>query len=110
HLESHTLSSYYYSPLLVTRRPPRSTLFPYTTLFRSPKSSPRSGKDEMQRRHDLAGSMSRDGETALSPSFTDARREEGSRRSRYGSAGGRAGLRRGTKVPRNPSEVDQRRR
>src|SRR5262245_65164527 len=24
------------------RRPPRSTLFPYTTLFRSPASSPRS--------------------------------------------------------------------
>src|SRR2546430_3624976 len=23
------------------RRPPRSTLFPYTTLFRSPRSSPR---------------------------------------------------------------------
>src|SRR5258708_21743483 len=23
------------------RRPPRSTLFPYTTLFRSPKSNPR---------------------------------------------------------------------
>src|SRR5438552_14933238 len=25
------------------RRPPRSTLFPYTTLFRSPSSSPASG-------------------------------------------------------------------
>src|SRR2546427_9431118 len=25
------------------RRPPRSTLFPYTTLFRSPSSSPSSG-------------------------------------------------------------------
>src|SRR6266478_7369135 len=25
---------------LMIRRPPRSTLFPYTTLFRSPRSSP----------------------------------------------------------------------
>src|SRR2546429_3162127 len=28
---------------LMIRRPPRSTLFPYTTLFRSPASSPRCG-------------------------------------------------------------------
>src|SRR3712207_7481345 len=27
------------------RRPPRSTLFPYTTLFRSPDQSERGGKD-----------------------------------------------------------------
>src|SRR5437588_12909253 len=39
---------YYFLPLflffffLMIRRPPRSTLFPYTTLFRSPRSSPRS--------------------------------------------------------------------
>src|SRR6202048_5488173 len=26
---------------LMIRRPPRSTLFPYTTLFRSPRSGPR---------------------------------------------------------------------
>src|SRR5215216_7801112 len=26
---------------LMIRRPPRSTLFPYTTLFRSPRSTPR---------------------------------------------------------------------
>src|SRR3712207_8353619 len=26
------------------RRPPRSTLFPYTTLFRSPRSRPRQGR------------------------------------------------------------------
>src|SRR5205814_5913096 len=25
------------------RRPPRSTLFPYTTLFRSPRAAPRTG-------------------------------------------------------------------
>src|SRR5260370_20206418 len=28
------------------RRPPRSTLFPYTTLFRSPRRSDRGGADE----------------------------------------------------------------
>src|SRR6476660_10394367 len=29
---------------LMIRRPPRSTLFPYTTLFRSRRSSPSSGR------------------------------------------------------------------
>src|SRR3989442_3910094 len=31
------------------RRPPRSTLFPYTTLFRSARSSPASVRPETQR-------------------------------------------------------------
>src|SRR5262245_66195408 len=30
--------SFYFFFFLMIRRPPRSTLFPYTTLFRSPKS------------------------------------------------------------------------
>src|SRR5256885_12010945 len=29
---------------LMIRRPPRSTLFPYTTLFRSPRPAPRAGR------------------------------------------------------------------
>src|SRR5437773_9199956 len=29
--------------------PPRSTLFPYTTLFRSPRFAARAGRDERQR-------------------------------------------------------------
>src|SRR6266404_8928473 len=29
---------------LMIRRPPRSTLFPYTTLFRSPRAGPRHGR------------------------------------------------------------------
>src|SRR2546430_16189426 len=33
---------------LMIRRPPRSTLFPYTTLFRSPHRAPESGS---RRRH-----------------------------------------------------------
>src|SRR2546421_873069 len=40
----HTLTVYYASLFfffLMIRRPPRSTLFPYTTLFRSPRSPPR---------------------------------------------------------------------
>src|SRR6266487_5473839 len=40
----HNLSIYYFGFLfffLMIRRPPRSTLFPYTTLFRSPPPLPR---------------------------------------------------------------------
>src|SRR2546425_3425832 len=33
---------------LMIRRPPRSTLFPYTTLFRSPKSWPRTRERPVQ--------------------------------------------------------------
>src|SRR2546427_9340703 len=35
------------------RRPPRSTLFPYTTLFRSPAARARLPANEGVRRHDL---------------------------------------------------------
>src|SRR2546430_12349529 len=34
------VSSFLFFFFLMIRRPPRSTLFPYTTLFRSPRSSP----------------------------------------------------------------------
>src|SRR5436305_7120323 len=37
---NHRLSVFFF---LMIRRPPRSTLFPYTTLFRSPSSRPRAG-------------------------------------------------------------------
>src|SRR5256885_3791984 len=33
---------------LMIRRPPRSTLFPYTTLFRSRQGSPRAGEDVLR--------------------------------------------------------------
>src|SRR2546428_9445231 len=33
------------------RRPPRSTLFPYTTLFRSPRSTAQAGGRSSQARH-----------------------------------------------------------
>src|SRR5256885_3766903 len=40
------------------RRPPRSTLFPYTTLFRSPSDRARRGAREARRRGEgLAGSL-----------------------------------------------------
>src|SRR5260221_14575473 len=35
-LSCHSLSFYFFFFFLMIRRPPRSTLFPYTTLFRSP--------------------------------------------------------------------------
>src|SRR2546421_8559824 len=36
----HYALSFFFFFFLMIRRPPRSTLFPYTTLFRSPGSSP----------------------------------------------------------------------
>src|SRR3712207_7856626 len=50
------------------RRPPRSTLFPYTTLFRSPRGVPRVRRDRRRRlcrrcrplSHRLRGSRVRD--------------------------------------------------
>src|SRR6266536_5939414 len=36
---------------LMIRRPPRSTLFPYTTLFRSPAGAPRLDGDLLQPPH-----------------------------------------------------------
>src|SRR6266700_6197164 len=38
-IESYDSSSFFFFFLMI-RRPPRSTLFPYTTLFRSPKPRP----------------------------------------------------------------------
>src|SRR2546430_10909614 len=35
------------------RRPPRSTLFPYTTLFRSPVVEAEAAREEAERRRDL---------------------------------------------------------
>src|SRR5436189_3370228 len=40
---------------LMIRRPPRSTLFPYTTLFRSPIAHHGRGGQEGRRRHHLCG-------------------------------------------------------
>src|SRR5438309_12112339 len=43
---------------LIIRRPPRSTLFPYTTLFRSGPRKPRLGPPQDPRRTGRAGSTS----------------------------------------------------
>src|SRR3712207_7083636 len=62
-LEMKTLVVYFF---LMIRRPPRSTLFPYTTLFRSPRSlqDPRRGQgrstDRASERRDRAGAARRD--------------------------------------------------
>src|SRR2546422_8441297 len=40
---------------LMIRRPPRSTLFPYTTLFRSDPVFTRAGADEIQQALELLG-------------------------------------------------------
>src|SRR3989442_7418508 len=39
------------------RRPPRSTLFPYTTLFRSIIKSSKNRKDVQRELHNLSGSL-----------------------------------------------------
>src|SRR2546430_6263443 len=39
----HVYSPFVFFFFLMIRRPPRSTLFPYTTLFRSHRSAPRPG-------------------------------------------------------------------
>src|SRR6266403_4689257 len=44
---------------LMIRRPPRSTLFPYTTLFRSPASSCRVRGSRARRRHRPSESRTR---------------------------------------------------
>src|SRR5215211_5638642 len=41
---------------LMIRRPPRSTLFPYTTLFRSPRGRCRAGRSPLRRDRLAAGS------------------------------------------------------
>src|SRR5256885_16750757 len=41
---SFTISVFFF---LMIRRPPRSTLFPYTTLFRSREQRPRQGEPEL---------------------------------------------------------------
>src|SRR3712207_7931890 len=38
---------------LMIRRPPRSTLFPYTTLFRSPDAVEEQLRDALRRGHDV---------------------------------------------------------
>src|SRR5438445_7886569 len=47
---SSTKTRYFF--FLIIRRPPRSTLFPYTTLFRSQKAS---RQDARQERHEFVG-------------------------------------------------------
>src|SRR3712207_6853207 len=44
---------------LMIRRPPRSTLFPYTTLFRSPAPRPRAARAPEPALHVLAGEPER---------------------------------------------------
>src|SRR3712207_7622624 len=57
---------------LMIRRPPRSTLFPYTTLFRSPKNLAGEAEQPRGRRQDRAGDavqgqMHRHGQEAHRP-------------------------------------------
>src|SRR5256886_15901624 len=61
---------------LMIRRPPRSTLFPYTTLFRSAPSRARSADDEAVRSDSLAARFGRRiGRTRALPQQTRRRHD-----------------------------------
>src|SRR5256886_8673269 len=78
--------SYYFFFFLMIRRPPRSTLFPYTTLFRS-------------RAHRLASGHAVRRAHVLCPVARDAGREGGGGEGAAGRPGRRRGLRRLCEVP-----------
>src|SRR3712207_8263826 len=52
---------------LMIRRPPRSTLFPYTTLFRSPGSAPRGAHLRAGRRRNRGSDKLLDGRRRARP-------------------------------------------
>src|SRR2546428_7527057 len=52
------------------RRPPRSTLFPYTTLFRSVSRARRSGRERGRRLAPRRGRVSPADEVATTPAFS----------------------------------------
>src|SRR5438552_5850423 len=62
---------------LMIRRPPRSTLFPYTTLFRSsPSPSPRAMASVSPRRAMATSNTSNSSNSFISPPFKLSRSEE----------------------------------
>src|SRR2546430_16609586 len=72
----HSSLRYFYFFFLMIRRPPRSTLFPYTTLFRSPgqpRASPRPRENYLNRHH---------GDDHALPSLFRAAAEHGRRQDR----------------------------
>src|SRR3712207_7640661 len=74
------------------RRPPRSTLFPYTTLFRSGWSSPEdAGEPEQPRR-------AAQGEQAVECAAPPGRRQQGRQRGDADQLGGDHGDRKSTRL------------
>src|SRR2546430_11522647 len=71
------LPGYYFFFFLMIRRPPRSTLFPYTTLFRSPA-------DQLDRPVVLAGV--REGERLAPQRAPELRRERDRKSTRLNSS------------------------
>src|SRR5215204_7568379 len=54
-LKAYTASYLFFFFFLMIRRPPRSTLFPYTTLFRSPPRSDHLVEQRRERLHERLG-------------------------------------------------------
>src|SRR2546430_15845276 len=74
----HFLVSFFFFFFLMIRRPPRSTLFPYTTLFRSPSAA-----STIRARIPLSSSISSKSSltrTALSSADSDSSRDRKSTR------------------------------
>src|SRR2546430_2082295 len=61
---------------LMIRRPPRSTLFPYTTLFRSPMISPTSVASAMAVAENCGGTLSAGTSTIIRAAIAWPRSEE----------------------------------
>src|SRR5258707_14807120 len=57
YLSSTSRSSMFFFFFLMIRRPPRSTLFPYTTLFRSERIPLRAGRLEAEQRQHPVGRL-----------------------------------------------------
>src|SRR3712207_7933188 len=75
------------------RRPPRSTLFPYTTLFRSLTGPPRTPRS----RH-VIGRLPGSGRVVVGPSSDAARSGSGARRSRHHGGTAVTGDRKSTRL------------
>src|SRR2546425_8513222 len=78
-------SDFFFFFFLMIRRPPRSTLFPYTTLFRSRR--PRRGRSESRRATGRGGKSAREGRQRLRRLLEPARALAADLRGRVGADG-----------------------
>src|SRR5437762_13274330 len=90
------------------RRPPRPPLFPYTTLFRSPRGAPRApgeapGPDAAAQDRRVPGRAGIHARVLHGSPLVEIRADHRGARARRGSRGGGDALLRGALDPRNPA-------